>query len=1717
MPTNIPVAADLTRTARFAKFLRSAVAVKTKPTTDVQKYPGVIWFSALPGDLQEVRSPLITPDWPATDPRWLRVARVQMPVRPPTPDTCQPWLRDVDLDTPGAPPSLNVESAETNASGEMVLVPASSEAQQAWDEYLSTQWNRWAEKASAARAVKQVYQRLFAIHQQMQGASDNFDLFVGVGFLDSRTDPSQRLRRHLLAFAAELTLDDRTGAISLGPATDFISVRVEAEFLPTAERARLQPQVDRLGDDLAGLGAGPQDRAKVGELLTRLITPLNAVARYVDDLAPADAPANGAVVSFGAALVFRSRSTRSLDALLKRIEEDATGEEPKFPLESVPVPWRKMMEDGRVWEQEPNVPGTTGPSAEDGRLYFSLPSNDEQSRIVSRANGSPGVVVQGPPGTGKSHTIANLISHYLANGRRVLVTAQSAQALEVLRDKMPGDLQQLCVTLLGDSRASDRSLRRSVDGILVRQQDFDPAHYKAKIAILEQELTASITHLNDLERTLHQARAAETETIEPVEGYRGTRAVIARRLREERSGFEWLGDAIPHGTTCPTYAAGWDRLAAYHRGLGAETRSQLKRNCPELPFTDDATTDAVRVVVSAKAAIPAQQPQSQVADIPASTPTDSLSGADKWLRDLQRVEAAIGPDDAAWTAALRTALLPNAVSWQTRLKECRAALVPLTEAVVAATVTVDVSTRNAAEARRALGRLDAHYAAGGRRRTLAFFKPAVVRETDWVEQAVSVEGLQVREPEDITRARQALDGWAYLTAGWLPWDGWPSPGGTPRAQVAVLKHRAELLGLLLSVAGKASDVSDDLRRWVEEHIERGVSTADLLLVVGRRMAELALAAARARRDTLVSQLRQTIANRDVIPSLPQLLDGLLAEDVDAAAAALAGLHAERAHRDTHKVYVQFITSVRQCAPKLADAIVADEGTDRWGNAFATFDQAWRHRCTQSWLDVILSREKIEALHRAARDEQQRQQETLAELTSVRAWSEALQRINDLRRATLTAWAQAVARIPASGRNVFTRRAQAQRLLGGCLSTIPAWVVSLGRLYETVEPTPGLFDVAIVDEASQCWLDSLVLFYLAKQVIVVGDDKQISPTVVGVADNEIDALAEAYLPDFQFRSSFTLGSSLFDHGRRYLSAGVPLREHFRCVPEIIEFSNTLCYQGNPLIPLRQVGKNRLEPLKRTYLPHGIRTGDINDIEAHAIVDAIATCHADPAYDESDFGVICLQGEMQGARIEQFLLDRLGPEVFTKRRLRCGNPYAFQGDERDVMFLSMVAAANARQQSLTTTMYEQRFNVAMSRARDQAWLFHSIQEDELGANCLRRRVLEFFRNPPEQPINGSSIDTPHLQLVAARADRREERPPRPFDSWFEVHVALALVARGYTMSAQVEVAHKRIDLVVEGSDGVRLAIECDGEAWHGADNYLADLVRQRQLERAQWRFVRVRESLFYSDEARAIREVTEACEELDISPGGERARSKVPFAEAPIGEEPVGVPDERNEDVSHEPKAANATEAVETEPEADEPDDDASVPSRQLFEVDHHESPDGVGPEYPDPRTATAGNVRDAVLDIIERHGPLTKASIYCLYRDGCPRLERAGKNLRHAANVALAALERSKKVEARDEGRRRLTSEVVYRLPDQKWIRRRPASRRSLEEVPLSELAAEIVARGWSARPGSEAALEVLLRDVSRQYGVLRLRDQARARLAAAAELAVDPQRAEQFGVLAHSA
>jgi len=455
-------------------------------------------------------------------------------------------------------------------------------------------------------------------------------------------------------------------------------------------------------------------------------------------------------------------------------------------------------------------------------------------------------------------------------------------------------------------------------------------------------------------------------------------------------------------------------------------------------------------------------------------------------------------------------------------------------------------------------------------------------------------------------------------------------------------------------------------------------------------------------------------------------------------------------------------------------------------------------------------------------------------------------------------------------------------LDQCREAVPAWVMPLHRVWDTVAAVPGMFDVIIVDEASQCGLEALPLLYLGKKILIVGDDKQISPEAVGVDREAVQQLKKELIYDFEFDSTFDVENSLFDHGRlRYGEGKITLREHFRCMPEIIRFSNNLSYADTPLIPLRQHGRHRIPPLESRFVKGGYREGTgsrtINRPEADAIVEEVVRICGDDQYDGKWIGVVVLQGEAQALVIEQNLLERLGAEEMERRRLICGNPYSFQGDERHVILLSMVAANDDRPLGVLSRENDQRrFNVAASRARDRMVLFHSVRSADLSKLCLRRRMLEFFEDPRDRSVGG--LNQEDLERQALEANRSVENPPKPFDSWFEVDVALEIVRRGFSVLPQYEVAGRRIDLVVEGGDA-RLAVECDGDHWHGLDHFEADMVRQRQLERCGWEFFRVMESAFRLDKAAALSELWRSLREREIRPRNSNVELEEPALPVP----------------------------------------------------------------------------------------------------------------------------------------------------------------------------------------------------------------------------------------------
>ena len=475
-----------------------------------------------------------------------------------------------------------------------------------------------------------------------------------------------------------------------------------------------------------------------------------------------------------------------------------------------------------------------------------------------------------------------------------------------------------------------------------------------------------------------------------------------------------------------------------------------------------------------------------------------------------------------------------------------------------------------------------------------------------------------------------------------------------------------------------------------------------------------------------------------------------------------------------------------------------------------------------------------------------------QLIDRRAWAGQLRHTSLDQRQSLSGWLQTIQRIGKGfGSQAGLLCREAQKLMEKCRPAVPVWIMPLARVAESFDFSEPRFDVAIIDEASQCDVMALLAVVLAKQVVVVGDDKQVSPLAVGQNQGKIAALIRLHLPGIPNNHIYDGQMSVYNLAQQAFGGVIPLSEHFRCVPDIIQFSHYLSYYPKPgLKPLREAASSSVVPHVVPYRADGnydSRT-KTNIDEALTIASLVAAAVEHQAYAGKSFGVVSLLGDDQAIEIERLLLHHLSPDEYRRRRIICGNAAQFQGDERDVMFLSVVRSPEDGPLRLTNdTKTQQRFNVAASRARDQMWVVYSLDPGaDLKPDDLRRRLIEHALDP--QAVSRA------LATGSARAE-----------SSFEREVLKRLVARGYRVRPQWEVGRYRIDLVVEGA-GKRLAIECDGDRYHPIEKLPEDMERQAILERLGWRFVRLRGSTFFRDPDAAMEKVFERIRELDISPDG-----------------------------------------------------------------------------------------------------------------------------------------------------------------------------------------------------------------------------------------------------------
>ncbi len=179
------------------------------------------------------------------------------------------------------------------------------------------------------------------------------------------------------------------------------------------------------------------------------------------------------------------------------------------------------------------------------QFYFPKAFNDEQVAIVDQLERPEieGVVVQGPPGTGKTHTIANIICHYLATGRRVLVTSKSEGALTVLRDQIPDGIRDLAISLLTSEREGLKQLEATVNILASKIASLDPKPTEREILDGERRITELRRRTASIDAEMHQFAEKHLRTVGAGVGADGVLPIeLAERVVRDRERYAWFID-----------------------------------------------------------------------------------------------------------------------------------------------------------------------------------------------------------------------------------------------------------------------------------------------------------------------------------------------------------------------------------------------------------------------------------------------------------------------------------------------------------------------------------------------------------------------------------------------------------------------------------------------------------------------------------------------------------------------------------------------------------------------------------------------------------------------------------------------------------------------------------------------------------------------------------------------------------------------------------------------------------------------------------------------------------------------------------------------------------------------------------------------------------------------------------------------------------------------
>ncbi|HEV2223867.1 MAG TPA: AAA domain-containing protein [Candidatus Acidoferrales bacterium] len=1388
-------------------------------------------------------------------------------------------------------PSLKLRDGERMVDV-ILRLDAQPSVKSAISSYMSVQWTPWAENEKLRRATIAIYDKFFGLYQSLQteGVERPLEIVWGVGVARWKLH-SQEIDHPLIEQLVEIEVDTESGVITIGPrsATPQLALKPYFSLEIDGVDATLSFANHFFESMPVDLEFSPFQRNTFEPVLRFAATHLDSAGRYhpddLKDINDRTLPpiAESLVITDTWAIYARPRSANFLIEDLNRLRKAVTNSP------ELPGPSKKLVETPSSettysptliditkatlgGPQSDSVSGKIdqAPTESEQEFFFPKPFNADQVAIVQRLEETDGVVVQGPPGTGKTHTIANIICHCLATGRKVLVTSKGEAALGVLRKHIPEGIRDLTISLLTNEREGLKQLERAVALLANTATQINPATLEKQILSGQQQIIDLKRRLSSIDAELasfakkHLARVpheTNSDGLLPIE--------LAQLLATDADRHSWLSDSL---SLDPRYNPLFNdedisSLRQTRRLLGKDL-CYATANVPALADLPDGAQIMILHQDLLNCELIERQMQTAHFSRLRLTAPDSAEKCKVLAESIKQVILLWDTvDELGW-------LKPFAKRWlQGELETEKEKLFESlsvgigdirkkrTEMLAYAISCPDeiVGDSELVEA--------VHRAANGER-PFGFmpFGRAQARERF---SSIRIEGRIPNSMEDWYKVERYFTWRSKVSSTIARWNAIAAEYGLPhlkdqgdstarwlsetldkvdRAKCAARQHAALIKQGLPDLFPHGLDIelvisSRDHASKAIESIEANLSA--IRYGTSRNLLNSHVHKLKDSSGPIVEKVRKFMTQDVGNPDIPaeQVSDQWqqLCREIDR-------VHNLKSHFETVNRVAVLIK--QSGALRWADFVLQEEVgvgvEDKWTPSY--WSESWSWVRFRSYLKEIDGRDRFRQLSILRRRHEGEIQQAFSEVVRLRTYLGLKQNISNQVEAALNMFMAALRHI-GKGTGIRARRFRqdARNAMENSYAAVPCWIMPTWRISESLPASLGSFDVVIIDEASQSDITALPALLRGKKVLVVGDDKQVSPTAAFVEEKKLLQLRHNYLKEQPFGPLMLPGFSLYELAlAAFPGKRIMLREHFRCVEPIIRFS--FQFYEEPIVPVRiaKPSERLTPPLIDVYVPHGQKDKrQINLAEAEAIVDEIEKIVKDPAFAKRTIGVVSLLAAKQAYYIQTCLLERIGEEEYLRHQITCGDSATFQGKERDIMFVSMVECPATRS-TKTALLFQQRFNVALSRARDRMYLFRSVTENMLKPEDLKARVLQHFKRP--MPAMNEASKTLLEQC----------------DSDFEREVLKRLLDLGYRVTPQVRVGPFSIDMVVEGEADRRLAIELDGDKYHTPERWADDLSRQRVMERVGWRFWRCWGSSFLLDPEGCFADLIATLKELEIRP-------------------------------------------------------------------------------------------------------------------------------------------------------------------------------------------------------------------------------------------------------------